>query len=474
MTDGSVCLAYVHPNEVAHSWHQSVLDLMGWDIARHQRVVRGGFIAMRCGTGGLIEARNRVAAQFLATDAEWLFVVDTDMGFAPDTVDRLIETADPVERPIVGALCFAQKEVERDGMSGFRCAPRATIIDWVDGPDGRQFAGRAWWAPGSVVQCAATGMACVVIHRSVIAALHEAHGPRWYDRVPAQDGSLLGEDVSFCVRAGAAGFPVFVDTGVRTTHLKQLWLAEGDYWAAATPPPATERTAVIVPVLGRPQNAAPFMASLRASTGLATVYAVASPEDKDTAKAWRAAGAQVLRGDDEWVGKNPAQPVARTFAEKVNLAARQTGEPWLFICGDDVRFHPGWLDHAQHVAFSQGAAVVGTNDLANPRVMAGEHGTHLLLSRAYIDERGASWDGPGVVCHNGYRHWYVDDEIVTVAKASGVWASALGARVEHLHPLFGKGVDDDTYRLGRGHADADRALFLARRETHLREVAHAS
>ena len=36
---------------------------------------------------------------------------------------------------------------------------------------------------------------------------------------------------------------------------------------------------VIVPVLGRPQNAEPFMRSLRASTGLATVYAVAEPND---------------------------------------------------------------------------------------------------------------------------------------------------------------------------------------------------
>jgi hypothetical protein len=113
--------------------------------------------------------------------------------------------------------------------------------------------------------------------------------------------------------------------------------------------------------------------------------------------------------------------------------------PWIFITGDDVRFHPGWLDHAQHIAALTGAHVVGTNDWGNPRVMAGEHGTHLLIRRSYIEEQGASWDGPGVVCHEGYRHNYVDDEIVTVAKQRGVWVSAPGSVVEHFHPMLGQG-----------------------------------
>ena len=58
--------------------------------------------------------------------------------------------------------------------------------------------------------------------------------------------------------------------------------------------------------------------------------------------------------------------------------------------------------------------------MSNPRVISGEHGTHLLIRRSYIDEVGASWgtDGkgtPGEVCHDGYTHMYVDDEIVTAA-----------------------------------------------------------
>ena len=149
---------------------------------------------------------------------------------------------------------------------------------------------------------------------------------------------------------------------------------------------------MIVPVLGRPRNAAPFMASLKASGApLARVYAVADADDTETAQAWRDAGAEVLT----WPGPPPG-----TFAQKVNLGYRATGEPWLLLAGDDVKFHPGWLDQAQHAA-RDGADVVGTNDLHNPRVTAGEHSPHPMVRRAYIDEQGASWDGPEIVCPRG-------------------------------------------------------------------------
>ncbi len=67
-----------------------------------------------------------------------------------------------------------------------------------------------------------------------------------------------------------------------------------------------------------------------------------------------------------------------------------------------------------------------------------------------------------MVCHEGYKHWYVDDEVVTVAKQRGAWGMALGSIVEHLHPAWGKGETDDVYTLGQSHADADKALFLKR------------
>jgi hypothetical protein len=388
---------------------------------------------------------------------DWLFWVDTDMGFAPDTLYRLLSVADPVQRPVVGALCFASRQFAHDGMSGYRTQPLPTLYDWREGDDGvPRFTSVPLYPVNTLVQTPATGSACLVIHRSVFERIGEKMGPTWYDRTPGTDGRLLGEDISFCIRAAALEIPIHVHTGVRTTHYKAQWLSEVDHWRNYNPPPATEQTAVVVPVMGRPRNAVPFMTSLRASTGLANVYAVADGTDDAVIRAWGDAGATVLVEGRPGDLRREGQPRLRQDDRAVAVPRRRRRP-----------VPPGWLDHAQHVAETFGAHVIGTNDLGNTRVLAGEHATHLLVRRSYVDEVGASWDGPGVVAHESYRHWFVDDEIVTAAKQRGVWQMALGSVVEHLHPLFGKGEVDDVYDLGQSFAEQDRELFQKRCEEYL-------
>lgn len=466
--DQAVTLAYVNGNNVGYAWHHTMIELLGWDMNNAGRILAGGYTAIRYGTDGLPDARNTAVEQFLAErNADWLFWTDTDMGFAPDTVDRLLAAADPVARPVVGGLCFTQRETSSDGIGGWHCTATPTVFDWINAGEQQGFAVRWDYPRDTLVQCAGTGSACILIHRSVFERVQEKYGRTWYDRSfnPSMK-QLVSEDLSFCMRVVSLGIPIHVHTGVKTSHQKTVWLGEAEYLDQRPPPPAAEQTAVVVPVLRRPQNAEPFMRSLRATTGLVTAYAICDPDDEDTIQAWKAAGAEVLRGDDEHVsGEPPAEP-AHTFAQKANLGYRQTREPWLFLVGDDVRFWPGWLDQAQAAAGDR-YHVVGTNDLGNPRVTSGEHAVHLLIRRKYIDGMGASWDGPGVVAHDGYRHWYVDDEIVTAAKQRGVWAPCLLSRVEHLHPAFGKADVDDVYRLGAEQAEADKKLFLARQEENL-------
>ena len=464
----AVTVAYVHDGKnLAHSWHHSMVQLIGWDLANEARILRGGYIAMKHGTDGLADARNKAVRLFLAErEADWLFWTDTDMGFAADTVDRLLAAADPVERPVVGGLAFTWREDSQDGMGGWRTSPAPTIFDWRVLDDGQMgFVVRFNYPPDTVTACAGTGAACVLIHRSVFEKVAAAYGEHWYDRIPnTTTGQLVSEDLSLCLRAGALKIPVHVHTGVPTTHQKMIWVSEDDYMAArvlaALPPPvppATEATAVIVPVLGRPGNAAPFMASLAApGAPLAHVYAVADEADAETIAAWKEAGAKVIAID-----RADGSGAPGTFAEKVNAGYRMTAEPWLLLVGDDVRFHPGWLDQAQHAA-RDGADVVGTNDMHNPRCAAGEWSPHPLIRRAYIDEAGASWDGPKVVAHEGYRHNFPDDEIAAAAAQRGAWVMAPHAKVEALHPLWGNAADDATYALGRKHFEQDKALFEAR------------
>lgn len=449
-----VAIAWVHPDAGRVSSFEDSRDaLKDYDAAHNAYIQKK--MTVRFGTDGIVAARNTIAAQLIESDCDWLLWVDTDMGFEADALDRLMAVADPDRRPIIGGLCFAARQYAHDGMNGYWTRPQPTLYDWLDNPEGGSgFTITPMYPVSGVMQVAATGSAFILIHRSVFERMAETYGPTWYDRTPAPNGELLGEDISFCVRANLLEIPVLVHTGVRTSHYKGFWLQESDHWRYYQAPPATEQVAVIVPVLRRPQNAAPFMASLRASTGLATVYAVADDDDPETAEAWAAAGAEVIVGN------------AVTFSRKANLGYAKTSEPWIFLTGDDVRFHPGWLDHAQHVATVLNGLVIGTNDAGNARVMRGEHATHMLIRRSYVDEQGASWDGPGVLCHEGYRHCFVDDELVLAAKRRGVWQMALGSVVEHNHPIWHKGEDDDVYRLGQESYEADHNVFVARMEAN--------
>lgn len=456
---GDVLVTYAHGNDVAHSWAQSMNRLIIHDQGR----LIGSISNVRCSSGNLVIARNAMMQELLEGECEWLFMVDTDMGFQAGALDLLRAVADPVAYPIVGGLCFAQKDFTADSRSGYRFTPMPTIFDFVEMPDGvERFAYRSHYPANGLVQCDGTGAAFVLIHRSVGERIFNEYGPVWFDRIDDGDG-LMSEDLSFFKRwvdlEGRGG--CVIHTGVRTTHQKPIWLAESDFFEAVGVPPATEQVDVIVPVLHRPQNVRPLLETLRASTGLATAWFVCDRDDKEEQDLVLEHGGRVLKCDG-------------SFAEKVNYAYTaipRVGKPapWLMLTGDDVLFQPGWLDHALFVASQYGGQVVGTNDLGNPRVTSGDHATHMLVSRRYVDEVGATFDAePGVVC-GPYRHWFVDDELVLAAKQRGVWQMALGSIVEHMHPLWGKGQVDDVYVKGQAHAEADKALFEERARTFLGE-----
>lgn len=439
----SVFLGYLHPNGLSASFHKSLLDLIQHDGGRHL----GKYGAVRSAGYGLPEARNYLAEKTLEVGADWLLFIDADMGFRPDVVDQLLAVAHPTDRPVVGGLCFVWKDRGSDGFNGVRSEPLPTIYDYIDG----DFHSRSHYPANQLVPVAATGTALLLIHKSVLERVRDEYGPSWFDRLPRKAGGLMGEDISFFMRTGSLGVQAFVHTGIRTTHHKEIFVGESDFWESFVAPPATEECTVVVPtVKERVANLKVLAETLRASTGLARPLFVVDDEDHAT--------------EAKQYGDVLVQP--GKFPVKVNAGYRATSTPWIKVVGDDVRFRPGWLDQSQLVARLYGAKVVGSNDLANPRVMRGEHATHWMIARDYVEEVGASWDGPGVVCHEGYRHWFVDDEIVTAAKQRGVFQAALGALVEHVHPMTGKVLSDAVYERNDKYSAQDRDLFRKRVEAN--------
>lgn len=211
-------------------------------------------------------------------------------------------------------------------------------------------------------------------------------------------------------------------------------------------------TLIIIPVLARPHRVAPLLADIAAATPEPhRVLFVADVDDPAEIAALEAAGAEFIVVD---------QP--RNYAAKINAAYHASTEPVLLSAADDLHFHAGWLPAALAL-LSDTVQVVGTNDLGNARVIKGDHSTHTLFTRRYIETESGVIDTPNTVLHEGYPHDYCDDEFIGTAKARGRFAMAFDSHVEHLHPAWGKGDADPVYTKAKAQVRIGRRLFIQRR-----------
>ena len=226
MTDPhpKVAVAYLHPGEVSAAFSMSLLKLM-----LHESFRTGMpplVMANRCSSGNIVEGRNEVAQQMLdSTPCEWLLFTDADMGFAPDSLERLLASADPQDRPVVGGLCFAVKRTGTDPdthAERFQCMP--TLYNWRELPDRVGFQVVENYERDALQVVGATGAAFVLIHRSVLQKIRDTYGDRWFDRIPHElpkpNGTLFSEDMSFCIRVAGIDVSLYVDTAVKTCHDK--------------------------------------------------------------------------------------------------------------------------------------------------------------------------------------------------------------------------------------------------------------
>ena len=194
------------------------------------------------------------------------------------------------------------------------------------------------------------------------------------------------------------------------------------------------RVAVLVPMLGRPHAVEPLAQSLAESTDDARILWLVTDTDRDVLAA--------TRGMDR-VTFTPRE--RGDYAHKINVGYRETTEPYLFLAASDLHFHPGWLTVC-FLKVKAGYQVVGTNDLGNKGTSRGTTSTHTLVARTYADRRGTI-DKKRQILHEGYWHEWCDTEFVQTAKFRNAYGHARGAKVEHLHWLWGKrerdAVDSD-------------------------------
>lgn len=177
----------------------------------------GGRVSVSSGPR-IATSRNRVVKAFLVeTEAEYLWMVDSDMTFEPDVLDRLLEVARQEDLPIVGALCFGLNDDQEMFPVLFRLhdgKPRR-----VDN-----------YPKDTLIECSATGAACLLIRRDVLEKMElEYPAPyHWFEE--SSDGEAeVGEDVKFCLKARELGFPIFVDSSISVGHIKPQIVDQASY-----------------------------------------------------------------------------------------------------------------------------------------------------------------------------------------------------------------------------------------------------
>jgi len=210
-----VCIGIVN-----NGWinSQLVVDLLA--IAREPNS-RFDSIMQVNNIGLTTKSRNVVVLNFLKhTNAKWLLLIDSDETISLEAFHKLVDAAHDKERKVVSGLVFAKFG---DDVNGLRAVP--TIYRQLD--EGLQAMDD--YPLDSIVEIAASGTGCLLIHRDVIELIRDNasanQGEQWaWFAEGAIGGIYWGEDIMFCKRLASLGIKMFAHTGAILPHKKDFWL----------------------------------------------------------------------------------------------------------------------------------------------------------------------------------------------------------------------------------------------------------
>lgn len=423
------------------AWRVTYTKVLFDDAHGQQRIVAE--VPVESTGAHIATSRNMIVRRFLDHPAkpEWLWMHDTDAVFEPDVLERLLIAADPVERPIVGALAFSVTTGDPER--------QVTLLPTLYIEDGRGFARMNTYPVGDMVRVAATGCHCVLIHRSVFE--HESwdrsHPLPWF-RMSVERNEEISEDIWFCRRAGEAGFPVWVDCGTRTGHVKKF-IADEAWYLRQQGFRLRNRRTVLIPSRD-PQRCRHAVAQI-AGADVDEVIVAWNGDDLGTA-AW-------LAGQPVTVVDTRGQGIHDMW----NLAVDQGGD--VVLLNDDVTYGPDFLPALFDGLRFGYAAVSGNYDGRNGPVVVDV--TDICADR-YDGTGGLAGFAFAVsgdwLAQTGYRFptearwWCGDNDLVLSALTSG-WRCgiATGARCVHDHT----GRTDWSGEFGEQIA-ADMAWFVSK------------
>lgn len=137
------------------------------------------------------ENRNYISAQAVNAGCDYIFMVDDDMIYEPDTLEKLLAH----KKDIIGGMYFTKYEKQ------------APVIEYLD--DER---------PEALFECGSLGGGLMLIKCDVFKKISQP----WYGYVWNDNGSIKeSNDWYFCHKAKDSGFKIWCDPEVKAKHIGQ-------------------------------------------------------------------------------------------------------------------------------------------------------------------------------------------------------------------------------------------------------------
>lgn len=165
--------------------------------------------------GSLIyTSRNNLAQQAIQMDADYVFWLDSDMVFEPDTLIRMLKTVKERNIDILSGLYFRRVKPYSPVLFD-KLDIRKNICSWSEFKK----------IPDDVFEIGGCGFGCVLMETSVFLSVQSKHGNMF---APISNN---GEDIAFCWRARDCGYTIYCDPSVICGHIGKIIVDENFYQA---------------------------------------------------------------------------------------------------------------------------------------------------------------------------------------------------------------------------------------------------
>lgn len=155
-------------------------------------------------SGSLIyTSRNSLATMAMQMDADYVFWLDSDMVFQPDTLVRMMDTVQKHDIDMLTGLYFRRVPPYSPVLFDKLEMRTKTVLDWSEFKS----------IPEDLFEVGGCGFGCVLVNTEVLISVQGKHGNMF-----APMGNN-GEDIAFCIRARDCGYKIICDPSIICGHV---------------------------------------------------------------------------------------------------------------------------------------------------------------------------------------------------------------------------------------------------------------